>query len=37
VRDFVYVTVTVGFYGLMMGYVACCKRLGRRGGGEDRL
>ncbi len=35
--DLVYIAVTVGFFGLMLGYVAWCARLGRgEGGGEER-
>lgn len=35
-RDAIYILVTVAFYGLMIGYVEWCKRLGQDGEGEDR-
>lgn len=36
-RDLVYILVTVAFYGLMIGYVEWCKRLGQGGAeGEER-
>lgn len=36
-RDVCYILVIVVFYGLMIGYVEWCKRLGRGGAeGEDR-
>jgi hypothetical protein len=33
--DFVYVVVTLAFFGLMIAYVAGCERLGREGTGEE--
>ncbi len=33
-RDLVYIVVTLGFFGLMLAYVAWCERLGRRDAGE---
>ncbi len=35
-RDAVYVLTTVLFFGLMLGYVAWCERLGRVAGERDR-
>jgi hypothetical protein len=33
--DVVYVLVTVAFFGLMLGYVRGCQRLGKDGTGEE--
>jgi hypothetical protein len=33
-RDAIYILVIVIFYGLMIGYVEWCKRLGQRGTGD---
>jgi hypothetical protein len=33
--DFVYIVVTLAFFGLMIAYVAGCERLGREGTGEE--
>jgi len=30
-RDVIYILVTVAFYGLMLGYVEGCRRLGQGG------
>ena len=36
-RDVIYIAVTIGFFALMLAYVAWCARFGRRdGGGEER-
>ena len=36
-RDLIYISVTVAFFALMIGYVEWCKRLGQGGAeGEDR-
>ncbi len=34
--DIIYVVITVVFFGLMLGYVRACERLGREETGEDR-
>jgi len=36
-RDAIYIVATVAFFGLMIGYVEWCRRLGQDGAqGEDR-
>jgi hypothetical protein len=34
-RDAIYILVTAAFYGLMIGYVEWCKRLGQDGGESE--
>jgi hypothetical protein len=36
VLDFVYVLLTLAFFGLMLAYVRGCERLGRDETGEER-
>jgi len=33
--DFIYILVTLAFFGLMIAYVAGCEHLGRDGTGEE--
>ena len=34
-KDLIYVTVTVGFFGVMLLYVRACARLGERAASEE--